>query len=559
MQLELLIVKIMGGMFMKRKQVLVLVMATLMTMFLFVGCSSKQETVKSLDKEVTSSEKETTASKENEQEVEKKLEFPLSEPITYDVFASSDANDVEIGDALFMKKSLEGTNITLNITHVLNSERLEKRNLLLNSNNYPDFFYKAGFLETELEEYGVEAGILIPLEDMINEYAPNLKAFLDEKDAWDYLKSSDGHIYSLPYYERPICNGMTYWINQEWLKELGMNEPKSYDDLYNVLKTFKENDMNGDGDLNNEIPLACYADGNAIPRKLLDYADYKYDETTRLAVDNGEVIYFPTDERYKEFIAYLTKLYNEGLLYEHCYTSEADAVTALGFEEKLGSFFGWGAHPVVGGPDTTGLDADYIILTPFQKGTYPITTGFTVGTLAITDKCKSPEIVVKWADQFYSEEGGILATMGVEGETYKINSDGTWNWIFGEGYGDTEREVRDHTGNGGAKFPVRWPDFWYENMSPDFGTEVHIIEQRMKAAALGEVALPIMKYTPEQTDELSTLVVSINDYMDEYEAKVVTGKLDLNSSWDEYLKTMESMGAGRVEEIYKEVYENSAK
>ena len=46
--------------------------------------------------------------------------------------------------------------------------------------------------------------------------------------------------------------------------------------------------------------------------------------------------------------------------------------------------------------------------------------------MAITDACEHPEVIVAWADQFYSEEGGVLAWLGVEGETYKINEAGDW-------------------------------------------------------------------------------------------------------------------------------------
>jgi len=537
---------------MKVKRLLALVLASLM-IFSLTACGGEKQTTKAAEASTKATAQQTTAQQTTE---EAKPSFPLETPITYDVYASSDANDVLIGDALFMQTSLEGTNITLNITHVLKSENVEKRNMLLNSNNYPDFFYKGGFSAGDLEEYGVRNEIFIPLEDLIKEYAPNLTAFLDEMDAWQYITASDGHIYSLPYYERQICNSMTFWINKTWLDKLNIAEPTSFDELLKALEAFKANDCNGDGDATDEVPLACYT-GAAIPRRLLQYADYNYDETTRLALVDGELKYYPVSDEYKEFLGYLTTLYSEGLLFDQCYTAKDDVINALGSQDKLGCFFGWGAHPVVGDSDATGYDKDYIILTPFQDGTYPISTGFTSGTLCITDKCASPEYVIMWADQFYSEEGGMLATMGVKDETYVVNADGTWNWILGTKYGDTVGQVRDHTANGGASFPVRWPDFWYENMAENFGTEVRLIKQRLKAAAKGAVPLPVLKYTSEQTSELADLTVNINSYMDEYEANVVTGKLKLEDSWDEYIKTLESMGAGRAAEIYKEVYEVS--
>ena len=49
----------------------------------------------------------------------------------------------------------------------------------------------------------------------------------------------------------------TYWINKRWMDNLGLQEPKSLDELYEVLKAFKEEDANGNGDPNDEIPLTA--------------------------------------------------------------------------------------------------------------------------------------------------------------------------------------------------------------------------------------------------------------------------------------------------------------
>jgi len=134
-----------------------------------------------------------------------------------------------------------------------------------------------------------------------------------------------------------------------------------------------------------------------------------------------------------------------------------------------------------------------------------------------------------------------------------------WNWILDGNYGDTVGKVRDHTANGGTQFPAKWPDFWYDKMSPEVGSEVYLNEQRIKSGSHGKVLLPTMRYTTEQTEELAGLVVAIKAYMDEYEANVVTGKLDLEDSWEEYLNTMKAMGAERVAEIYSDVYAVSKK
>lgn len=83
--------------------------------------------------------------------------------------------------------------------------------------------------------------------------------------------------------------------------------------------------------------------------------------------------------------------------------------------DVLGSFFDAGAFLTVGRDN----DDDYIALTPFTKGTYPLGTAITPGTLVLTDACHNPETIISFFDQFYSEEGGIEAIMGIEGKTWQ--------------------------------------------------------------------------------------------------------------------------------------------
>lgn len=105
--------------------------------------------------------------------------------------------------------------------------------------------------------------------------------------------------------------------------------------------------------------------------------------------------------------------------------------------DVLGSFFDAGVFLTVG----RDHDEDYIALTPWS-GCLDLSSGISGGTLAISDKCKHSEVVVAWADQFYTEEGGKLAWMGVEGETYQYNDQGEWEWILGKGHGDDITTVR---------------------------------------------------------------------------------------------------------------------
>ncbi len=221
-----------------------------------------------------------------------------------------------------------------------------------------------------------------------------------------------------------------------------------------------------------------------------------------------------------------------------------------------GSFWNMGAFLIVGRDN----DDDYAALTPFYEGIYPIITGINPGALAVTDACEHPEVLLAWADYFYGEEGGILTWMGVEGETYQMAEDGKWEWITGNGHGDDIATVRSSaTIQGMQNHPSIQPDFWFE-MSPEVDAdEVYLNNERQRIAALGKVPLPMMAYSEEDNAEIAVYKTDIDEYIDQYMAQVCIGELELESSWDNYLATMETMGASKLAEIYQKTYEAAVK
>lgn len=92
-----------------------------------------------------------------------------------------------------------------------------------------------------------------------NNYAPNLQKFFAEyPQVRKALTMEDGHLYSLGYFN--ICDGLTVYtrqfLNMDWMNRLNLQVPTTIDEFTDVLRAFRDNDANGDGDPTNEIPLA---------------------------------------------------------------------------------------------------------------------------------------------------------------------------------------------------------------------------------------------------------------------------------------------------------------
>lgn len=535
---------------MKFKKIIALMLATAMSLSILAGCGNNDSGASTSEEKpsqtVTQSSVQESAAEATEESDQ--ITFPLEEKMTFTAF-TVDYDGTDLSQRAAFQKFMEDNNIEVEFTSALQDELTEKRNLLLASGNYPDFFIKDNF--TDVREYG-EDGILIPLEDLILEYMPNLTAILEERDAWQYITSSDGHVYTLPFFFDKSERVTPMWINKRWMDNLGLSEPESYEDLYEILVAFKEQDANGNGDPNDEIPLAFNT--NRPVTRLLSLADYAYSANTRLAVkQNGELIYVPKDESFKEFLAYVTKLYSEGLIYEDCFTTDRNTMLALGQSGDI-----MGCYPETASFQMVGRDNDddYIMIMPWH-GLSETESGVNGGAMAITDKCEHPEILLSWIDYLYTEEGARLAYMGVEGEAYEFLEDGTWGWILGGEYGDDVASVRaTATMYGGCVLPTTEPKAWRTLMSASVDEdEVYLNHQRLLLAERSVVPLPVLQISSEDNEELSVLKTDITGYVDEYTAKVVTGELDLEESWDNYLDTLEKMGVDRFFEIYKTAYD----
>ena len=70
----------------------------------------------------------------------------------------------------------------------------------------------------------------------------------------------------------------------------------------------------------------------------------------------------------------------------------------------------------------------------------------------------------------------------------------------------------------------------------------------------GEVTLPAMTYSAEETETIASLKADLDSYINQYGAQVITGALDLDESWDNYVSTMNTMGASELFEIYKNAF-----
>ena len=148
-------------------------------------------------------------------------DMPLTnEPLTLSVIYPKETIHGDFDGMFYMKAVEELTNIKLDVQAVEKQGWNEKVGLLFASGDYGDIFL-SGISFTDAASYG-QAGMLLPMEGLLEQYAPNAMRILDEllPESRRNVTADDGHIYAMPAYDgtpRDMLMNYTQMINVEWM------------------------------------------------------------------------------------------------------------------------------------------------------------------------------------------------------------------------------------------------------------------------------------------------------------------------------------------------------
>lgn len=482
----------------------------------------------------------------------------VKEPITLDIFAGKTPQTAEDwNDVMIFNEYEKMTNIDVNWEMVPHASLEEKRNLALASGNLPDVFHSAEIPTADILKYG-EQGVFIPLNDLIEEHAPNLKKLFEENPEIEKgLTFPDGKIYSLPSIFSPeflsMRIGAKPWINEEWLDALDMEMPETTDEFYDYLKAVKEDDPNGNGEAD-EIPY-----GGAHMGWLTEWLKGSFgignqgpaNGNVDLDPDGDGMRFYPTSTEYKELLQYMNKLFSEGLIEQNIYSIDTNQYLSNASEGLYGStnwfspvdIFGKEAgEAFTGMPTLEGPHGDKMF-------THLIPSIQTLGAFLITSENEDPAATIRWIDYFYGEEGTELFFMGIEGETFEKTADGEYEYldkITDSADGLTfEQEV--------AKY-LTWPGAGYPSIAEEnFFKGAESAPKSIEAADklepdLIEDVWPSFIFTKEENDKLASFGADIDKYVEEMRDKFVSGETSFDE-WDKYVETLENMNIEEYLEI----------
>ena len=288
----------------------------------------------------------------------------------------------------------------------------------------PDLLFNA----TVDEDYTKYNGLFLDMTPYLTEeLTPNiLTMFEEEPDTKVLATTMEGKIYATPKFQGkwPSTNTIMF-INQEWLDNLGLEMPTTFTEFKEVLKAFKEQDANGNGDPGDEIPFDynAYGGNNAWFNSAYSLTNLLGSLGIQLTnwgtdayfAEDSQVKCYAVDERYKLFMKYLADLYAEGLINPNALTNDYSAFQSLSRgneagEAVVGCVFGWEETDKFG-PElysqykpVPALEYDI----DCEPGTYDKRwrddyTGLNMSSnrVCLSANCADPEAAMRFIDRFY--------------------------------------------------------------------------------------------------------------------------------------------------------------
>ena len=486
--------------------------------------------------------------------------YPIvNETISLQIGIMKDATHGDFEKMQVLNDYMDLTNIQIDWLEIPSTTYNEKKHLLFASGDYPDAFYGRGLSGMDEQQYGMTEGILIPLQDLVSNYAPNIRrAFTEMPHIKNSVTLPDGNIYGIPNVFSIRWNDEKLYVNTDWLDKLGLSFPETVNEFRDMLRAFKNQDPNGNG-LKDEIPLSIWTGWYGFGSLYGSWGapDYRHHH---MWVENGVVQFVPAMESYREGLIFFNGLWNEGLIDIETFTQGNEDLNAKGKNEPeiLGSltrhvvdypvgperFWHYRAIPPLKGP--TGVQT--------WAAPYP---NFRKAEFTITDKCQYPREAIRWVDYMFTDQGALEFNFGPEDIAWKWNDDGTWMRLPPpEGVG--ENDFRNGLSPGG--YSMGW-------MSEDLDRRaVQADPEKYKRyhenwdiyiPFFPKEELPEFYWTEEQLEVISEIQAGLFSYVKEMEAKFISGAASIVDEWDGYLAILEKMRLQNLMEIYQEAYDTT--
>lgn len=454
------------------------------------------------------------------------------------------------GDTPVAKELEKRTGVKVKYIHPAAGQARETLNLMISSNDLPDMVennWLSGYAGGP--ERAINDNIITSIGEY-KQYAPAMfKYFADNPNFDKASKTDSGDYYMFPSImpTNSLRLAIGPAVRTDWLNELGLSYPETVDEWEVMLQAFKDKK-------NAEAPFS-------FNYSMLTYAMNMMGAVYDFYVDNGEMKFGPAQPEFKTALTILNDWYNKGLLDKNIVSVDKKLIDSQVLTGKTGATItsggaGIGQYMKAGRLQNPNFDMSGVVYPTFKKGevndcTY-LSSNVTGRGIAISKKCKYPEVAAKFLDYGFTDEGHMFYCFGEEGVSYTMengypkytdlimnNSDGlTMSQAMG---------LNIIVGNsGGMPF---YSDERYLEQYYNLPQQKTALDNWLKGVdKASERSAPLVTPTADETTESAQLMSEVNKYADQMIVKFITG-VEPISKFDDYVKKLNEYGLPRVLKI----------
>ncbi|WP_248926960.1 extracellular solute-binding protein [Paenibacillus hamazuiensis] len=464
-------------------------------------------------------------------------ETPAGQPVKISIMAALHTPEVP-SDAI--RKVLEQkTNTQLDIQFVPNGSYEEKFRAALATGALPQVSF-------------VNQASFITLRDAVKnqqfwEIGPYLKDYPNlSKLNPDVLKnmSVEGKLYSLPQ-ENPLSRqGIIF--RKDWADKLGLSAPKTVDDIYNMLKKFKEADPVGGG---RTIPLA--------DRNDLIYGSFKtlssyFGTPNNWGIVDGKLVPEFMTKGYMDTLKFVKKLRDEGLINQDFpVTSKTDQQNLM-YTGKSGMYIGsimdvqTMQTKTQANIKTAEYDVENKIAGPSGKPGVWAIPGY--GSVILFPKSavkteKDLKQILAFCDKMFSPEIANLIYYGIEGTHYTLKDNKVLPITDAK---LLEKDVQGYTGLTMARVT---------NITPQYFT-VPVAEKADKLVGDAVNFIITDPTAPLDSKTFNEKGAQLQEIIKDASYKFMTGNLDENG-FQAAVKKWQDQGGTKIIEEYNAAYKTA--
>ncbi len=432
--------------------------------------------------------------------------------------------------------------------------------------DWPDFIH-CNLDPAMVNDYGITGGRFVNYLEYLD-YMPNLvKTFEDYPLVKGAVTQINGEIYSLPGVEVSATTASARpYVRTDVLEDAGLKleEIKTVDDFYQALVTLKE--QNGEAGF---IPY--FVDDESYWGPMLFGA---FGTLTNMNFDddgNGNVIFNRTSEQMKRYLSYMNKLYSEGLIHQEYLTldqavrldrAQSGKVALIGGFEgnslQATDFADGEFHLDCMAPLTSEWDDTQEIL---GKSIYFANGGFFLNAQSdyIVELCKMFDIM--YATEEVVEGSGLLGQSfcyGLLGQDWDYGPEGSGVYVFHcpekyDGSFTTYQYAELIWDNAGREDALA--GLVTETVGNSRARQLGFVNNVIPYQSDSYFAVGLLKFTDEEQRVLDNRLADITSYYKEMEGKFITGVVDVESGWENYVSTLDKMGVQDVIDVYQASYD----